>query len=116
MKRNIFYVLLAAVTLFGCKKETLQVYDSKDNIYLNYKDKDGNQDTSALTYSFAYNPSLSKDTVWVPVIISGQRVNHDRKFALTVVDSTTTANVDLHYELLKPFYIMPADSGMCGCR
>jgi hypothetical protein len=111
MKRNIFYVLLAAVTLFGCKKEALQVYDAKDNVYLNYKDKDGNQDTSALTYSFAYNPSLSKDTVWVPVIISGKRVNHDRKFALTVVDSSTTANANLHYELLKPFYIMPADSG-----
>jgi hypothetical protein len=97
--------------LFGCKKDTQLVYDSKDGIYLNYKDKDGNQDTSALTYSFAYNPTLAKDTIWVPVIISGKRVNHDRKFILNIVDSITTAKPALHYEALKPFYIVPADSG-----
>lgn len=111
MKRNIFYVFLAAATLFGCKKESNPVYNSRDNIYLNYKDDDGNQDTAALTYSFAFNPALSRDTIWVPVIVSGQRTNHDRKFALTIVDSTTTAKPDLHYEMLKPFYTMPADSG-----
>lgn len=111
MKRNIFYVLLAATMLFGCKKDAKLVYNSKDNIYLNYKDKDGNPDTSALTFSFAYNPTLSKDTIWVPVIISGLRVNHDRQFVLSVVDSNTTAKVGVHYQALKPFYIMPADSG-----
>ena len=111
MKRYIFYFLLGATMLFGCKKDTQLVYDSKDNIYLNYKDKDGNQDTSVLTYSFAYNPTLSKDTIWVPVIISGQRVNHDRKFVMEVVGSLTTAKADLHFEALKPFYTIPADSG-----
>jgi len=111
MKNYIFYFLLGAAMLFGCKKDTQLVYDSKDNIYLNYKDKDGNQDTSVLTYSFAYNPTLSKDTVWVPVIISGQRVDHERQFVLETIDGMTTAKADVHFEPLKPFYVMPADSG-----
>lgn len=111
MKRNIFYVLVVVAVLFGCKKDQLLTYGSRDNIYLNYKDKDGNQDTSVLTYSFAYNPTLAQDTIWVPVIISGQRSKTERKFAITVVDTATTAKVGLHYEALKPSYTMPADSG-----
>lgn len=111
MKRNIFYVLVAVAVLFGCKKDQLLTYGSRDNIYLNYKDKDKKQDTSILTYSFAYNPTLAQDTIWVPVIISGQRSKNERKFAITVVDTATTAKAGLHYEALKPSYTMPADSG-----
>jgi hypothetical protein len=112
MKRNIsYFFLLVGTVLFGCKKETQPVFNSKNSIYLNYKNKDGGQDTSVLTYSFAYNPTLAADTVWVPVIISGTRVNHNRQFALTVVDSSTTAKSGLHYEPLKASYVMPADSG-----
>ena len=111
MKRNTFYVLVVIAVLFGCKKDQLLTYGSRDNIYLNYKDKDGNQDTSVLTYSFAYNPTLAQDTIWVPVIISGQRSKTERKFAVTVVDMATSAKAGLHYEALKPSYTMPADSG-----
>lgn len=111
MKRNIFCVLVVVAALSGCKKDQLLTYGSSDNIYLNYKDKDGNQDTSVLTYSFAYNPTLARDTIWVPVIISGQRSKTERKFTLTVVDTATTAKAGLHYEAFKPSYTMPADSG-----
>lgn len=111
MKRNIFYVLVVVAAFLGCKKDQLLTYGSRDNVYLNYKDKDGNQDTSVLTYSFAYNPTLAKDTIWVPVIIAGQRSKNERKFAISVVDTATTAKAGTHYEALKPFYIMPPDSG-----
>ncbi|WP_162996244.1 DUF4843 domain-containing protein [Mucilaginibacter celer] len=111
MKRNIFYVFVVVAALFGCKKDQLLTYGSKDNIYLNYKDKDKNQDTSILTYSFAYNPTLAQDTIWVPVIISGQISKSERKFTISVVDTATTAKAGLHYEALKPTYVMPADSG-----
>jgi hypothetical protein len=111
IKRYLCGVLLAAVMLLGCKKDPEMLYGSGDNIYLNYKTQEGLQDTTALTYSFAYNPTLSKDTIWVPVIISGTRVNHDRAFSLEVVDSTTTAVSGTHYEPLQPSYVMPADSG-----
>ena len=111
MKRYICYVILATGVLLGCKKDPERLYSSEDNIYLNYKTQQGLQDTTPLTYSFAYNPTLSKDTIWVPVIISGARVNHDREFSLEIVDSATTAVVGTHYEALQPSYVMPADSG-----
>jgi hypothetical protein len=111
MRKNILYIVLISVLLFACKKNDKLVYSTKDNIYLNYKNADGNLDSSQITYSFAYHPEFSKDTLWVPVIISGERVNHDRKFVLTVVDEKTTAVRDKHYEPFKAFYIMPADSG-----
>lgn len=111
MKTNIFYVFLLAVFLLACKKNDITRYASTDNIYLNYYDQDGVFDTAAVTYSFSTSPGLAKDTIWVPVIVSGKRQSTDRQFVLTVVDTATTAEKDKHYEPLKPFYIMPADSG-----
>ncbi|MNK99429.1 hypothetical protein D3C87_1198220 [compost metagenome] len=111
MKKNIFYIFLLGIFLAACKKSNITTYESADNIYLNYYDKDGVFDTAAVTYSFAASPGLAKDTVWVPVIVSGRRQSRDRQFTLTVVDTATTAEKDKHYEPLKPFYVMPADSG-----
>jgi hypothetical protein len=111
MKMNIFYVFILGSLLFACKKSDISTYESGDNIYLNYYDKDGIFDTAAVTYSFSTRPGLAKDTVWVPVVVSGKRLNRDRQFVLTVVDTSTTAEKEKHYEPLQPFYIMPADSG-----
>lgn len=107
MKKKIFFVLLFSVFLFACKKNEQLLYSIKDNIYLNYSI----QDSSAVTYSFALHPALASDTIWVPVIVSGERVNRDRKFALTLTAENNTAVRGLHYEAFKPFYVMPADSG-----
>lgn len=111
MKQNIIYVFLLSILLVACKKEDQQTYSAENNIYLRFLDKDGRQDTTTITYSFAYNPSLAQDTVWIPVIITGNRVSHTRQFVLSVVDSATTAVKGVHYEALKPFYTLPADSG-----
>lgn len=111
MTKNIFYIFLLSLALFACKKNEITTYDSADNIYLNYYNKDGVFDTAAVTYSFSASPGLAKDTIWVPVVVSGKRQSSDRQFVLTVVDTATTAQKDKHYEPLKPFYIMPADSG-----
>lgn len=111
MKKTIFYSLLLSVLFVACKKDVDFAYDSTDNIYLNYLNDDGTQDTLPVTYSFAYSPGLAKDTLWVPVKIAGKRINHDRKFKIAVVASLTNAQPELHYEPLKEEYIMPADSG-----
>ena len=95
----------------GCKKDVDFAYDSPDNIYLNYLNSDGTQDTLPVTYSFAYRPGLAKDTLWVPVKIAGKRVSHDRRFSIAVVPTLSNAQPNLHYEPLKSEYIMPADSG-----
>ncbi|MBC6111885.1 DUF4843 domain-containing protein [Pedobacter fastidiosus] len=111
MKKNIIYILLLSTMLFACKKNEMMPYGSTDNVYLRYLDKDGNQDTTTLSYSFAYNPSLAQDTIWVPIVVTGPRVSHTRQFVLNIVDSMTTAVKGLHYEALKPSYTLPADSG-----
>ena len=111
MKKNIIYILLLSMTFFACKKNEMLPYISDDNVYLLYLDDKGNQDTTTLSYSFAYKPGLAQDTIWVPIIVSGPRVSHSRQFVLTVVDSVTTAIKGIHYEPLKPFYTLPADSG-----
>ncbi|PWS30401.1 DUF4843 domain-containing protein [Pedobacter paludis] len=111
MKKNIIYILLLSMILFACKKNEMMPYQSKDNVYLRYLDKDGNQDTTTLSYSFAYNPSLAQDTIWVPIVVTGPRVSHARQFVLNIVDSSTTAVKGIHYEALKASYTLPADSG-----
>lgn len=105
MKRYFIITMLASL-LFSCKKDDIKPYSlTKDNIYLNYAN------TDSLIYSFAYHPELEKDTIWVPVIISGKIIHQDRHFSLAVVDSATTAVSGRHYAPLKSSYILPADSG-----
>ncbi|NIG57581.1 DUF4843 domain-containing protein [Chitinophaga sp. Cy-1792] len=105
MKRIVILTIITTL-LYSCKKDDIATYTvSKDNIYLNYNNKD------SVIYSFAYHPELARDTIWVPVIVSGKQVNHDRRFAINVIDSTTTAVKDKHYEALKTMYILPANAG-----
>lgn len=111
MRKILHYFLILGTLLFACKKNNITIYDSIDNIYLNYYDNTGVFDTAAVTYSFSSSPGLAKDTIWVPIAISGKRQDKDRQFVLTIVDTATTAEKDKHYEQLKPFYVMPADSG-----
>ncbi|WP_378962845.1 DUF4843 domain-containing protein [Pedobacter jamesrossensis] len=105
------YIMLLGTILFGCKKNDMMPYSSLDNVYLQYLDKSGNQDTTTISYSFAYNPSLANDTLWVPIVVTGPRVSHSRQFVLGIVDSLTTAVKGTHYEALKSSYTLPADSG-----
>jgi hypothetical protein len=111
MKRTIFYSLLVSLLFVACKKDVDFAYNSPDNIYLNYLNDDGTQDTLSVTYSFAYSLGLAKDTLWVPVKVAGKRVAHERKFKIAVVAALTDAEQELHYEPLKAEYSMPADSG-----
>ncbi len=106
MKKYIIPIIVAIAVFVGCKKDAEYTYNSEDNVYLDYPNED------ALTYSFSYKPSVDKDTVWIPVKISGNRVNKDRKFVMSVIDPSTSAVRDFHYEKLKDSYIMPKDSGM----
>ncbi|GAA4311872.1 hypothetical protein GCM10023149_06970 [Mucilaginibacter gynuensis] len=106
MKRNIFFMLLACTLLYACKKDTKLLYNSPDNIYLDYPT------TDTITYSFAYSVGLAQDTVWIPVKISGKRISQDRNFEMNIIANATTATQGLHYEALKSSYKMPADSGV----
>jgi len=112
MKKNLNYILFLCLALLACKKNEIPRYETeKDNIRFNYLNSDGGLDSTLITFSFADKPGLASDTVWIPVSVAGKRVSQDRKFSISIVDSSTTAKVDLHYEALKPYYVLPSDSG-----
>jgi hypothetical protein len=106
MKRYLFFILCISTMLFSCKKDKELLYNSQDNIYFNYAAKD------TLSYSFAFNLGQAQDTLWIPVIISGNRTNYARTFQVAVLADSTTAVAPIDYEPLKSSYTMPADSGV----
>lgn len=110
MKTKIYCIVLFSIFLLTCKKDEKMMYSSKDNIYLNYTN--AGEDSTTITYSFATSPGLARDTIWIPVAVSGKTSNHDRKFILSAVDNTTTAVRGFHFEKLQPYYTMPADSAL----
>lgn len=105
--KNLIILLIAVICIISCSKEPEFLYDSPDSVYFNFEDTAG----SKIVYTFAYDPELVEDTIWLPVKISGKRIPFSRSFKIAVVDSATTASPTLHYEAFKESYELPADSG-----
>jgi hypothetical protein len=102
-------VLLLIITLAGCHKDTIVLYQQpQDNVYFGFS-KDSDRDS--VTYTFAYTPGKGVDTFYLPVSLSGNRIPQGRSFQVAVTDSGTTAVPGLDYTPLKDSYIIPADSG-----
>jgi hypothetical protein len=108
MNKTVTILMAAVVLMTACRKADKVTYHSSDNIYF---DLDPYNERDSIIYTFAYHPERPQDTVWVPVRISGNRINADRVYAAKVIDSGTTAIASKHYEPLKDQYKMPADSG-----
>jgi hypothetical protein len=108
MNKIITIIMAAVVLITACRKAEKVTYHSSDNIYF---DLDPYNERDSIIYTFAYHPEKPQDTVWVPVRISGDRVNADRTYTVKVVDTATTAIANKHYEPLKTSYKVPADSG-----
>jgi len=104
---NISGMLLLA--LASCKKAAYMPYHSSDNIYFNFDD--ATTDRDSIVYTFAYTPGKESDTIYLPVRLSGNRMNTARTYKIAVTDSGTTARPNLHYAPLKDQYTLPANSG-----
>ena len=105
--KNLIILSILAIFISSCSKEPEFIYDSPDSVYFNFKDTA----SSKIVYTFAYNPELAEDTIYLPVKIAGKRVPTSRSFKIAVIDSATTASPSLHYEAFKESYEIPADSG-----
>ncbi|OQP42826.1 hypothetical protein A4H97_11750 [Niastella yeongjuensis] len=104
--KKIWILLLAAVVLItACQKKEIKGFQGTANIVFAVNSQD------SVLYTFALHPERTKDTVWVPVNISGERSDKDRAFSITIVDSATTAVVGKHFDALKDQYVIPANAG-----
>jgi len=107
MHKLIYTGMALLLFITSCKKAEQLEYHSQDNVYFDLTA----EDRDSIVYTFAYHPGISQDTIFLPVRISGIRMPEDRTFGISVVDTSTTALANTHYEPFKTSYTMPADSG-----
>lgn len=107
MKQITLLLLICMLAVSACRKADDFLYESPENIAFNFP---ANQ-VDSIIYTFAYTPEKGSDTIWLPVRISGIRKSVERKFVVSVMKDSSTAQEGLHYEALKSSYTMPADSG-----
>ncbi|WP_343671088.1 DUF4843 domain-containing protein [Chitinophaga sp.] len=105
MKR--IYIILLMALLPACKKAAELHFDHAANIHF---DLSGG-DKDSIVYTFAYTPTLSQDTIWLPVQLAGIQENQDRTYSAYVETDSSTAQAGVHYEPLKPGYTLRADTG-----
>jgi len=101
MKKGIFYIILLAAILPGCKEDLPTVFAEPDGIYFNAP-------ADSMTYTFAKYPNRLSDTLKIPVTVLGSAAGTDRTISLeklSGVDINGTEGV--HYKLLQP-YKLPA--------
>jgi hypothetical protein len=109
MKQLIVITFLIAGS-FACNKTGDFLYRSpEDSVYFNFDPETTDRDS--VIYTFAYYPGIARDTIYLPVSISGVRVAHERTFGVTVVKDGTTAALNTHYAPFKEAYTVPSDSG-----
>src|ERR1700761_9188384 len=110
MKKTLLLFLLAA-GMIACKKSGPLLYNtnSLSSVYFDFIDSTNMADS--ITYTFAFTPGKTVDTIYIPVRISGVRMNKDRQFGMAAMDSATTAVVKTHYAPLRTTYTLPAGQG-----
>jgi hypothetical protein len=101
MKKGIFYLILLAAMLPGCKEDVPTVFAEPDGIYFSAP-------ADSITYTFAKYPHRVTDTLKVPVTVLGKATDKDRTITLEKLSGTDINGTEgIHYKLLQP-YIIPA--------
>lgn len=107
MKPFIFLVF-AVVFLSACKKADELRYDHQPaSVYFDIY----NQDKDSIVYTFAYDPGKARDTLMLPVQITGLRSENARVFTAHIEADSSSARPDVHYVPLAASYTMPAGEG-----
>jgi len=102
------YIILLMSLLAACKKADELHFDHSANIHFNL---DGT-DKDSIVYTFAYTPTLSQDTIWLPVQLAGIQENTDRTYSAYVDTDSSTAKSGVHFEPLKSGYTLRAGTGV----
>src|ERR1700744_5098683 len=99
--------LLVAILAVSCSRNNELLYNSPGNVYFNFTA----QQQDSILYTFAFNPGKASDTLYLPVQLSGTRVNRDRKFLLKAEPDSSTAQPYIHYKPFDSVYTLPANAG-----
>lgn len=92
-KKYMYHMLLGvAVLLCACNKAELTTYDDVTGAVNFVK--------QTQSYSFITNPEAAKDTVALPVRISGFSSERDRTFEVTVINDSLTTSKPEYYRIL----------------
>ncbi|OQP58973.1 DUF4843 domain-containing protein [Niastella populi] len=109
--KKIAIILLAAVALMtACKKQQIDSFHGNENLYFDIG-MAGFRDS--VLYTFAKFPGKSKDTVFIPVRVAGNRIgDKDRTYSVKVIDTASTALPGIHYQPLQADYLFAAGYGI----
>lgn len=106
MKRYLI-ILLAFICLVSCKKANEMLFEHRASVYFDTPA----EERDSILRTFAYTPTLAQDTVWIPVRLLGIRTDQNRTFTARVETDSSTAIPGMHYEALKPSYMIKAGDG-----
>jgi hypothetical protein len=101
MKKGIYYIILFAAILQGCKEDVPTVFAEPDGIYFSTP-------ADSMTYTFAKYPNRLTDTLKIPVTVLGKAAGKDRTISLEKLSGVDiNGSEGVHYKLLQP-YTIPA--------
>ncbi len=112
----LLLILIIGTGMSSCKKADEKLFDHNANIYFYLNDygidNAEKYRKDSILYTFAYEPTLAKDTIFIPVRISGERTARARTFVVYAENDSSTAKVGMHYEPLQDTYTVPANFGI----
>lgn len=92
---KIFIIIFAFITLLACQEEKIEPYSGDSYVYFSKKN------TDSTTFSFAYDATMTKSIVKIPVeIISGVR-DYDREYKVVFLPEESTAIEGQHFTKLE---------------
>ena len=101
MKKGIYYIILFAAILQGCKQDVPTVFAEPDGIYFSTP-------ADSMTYTFAKYPTRVSDTLRIPVTVLGKPAGTDRTISIERLSGADLNGTEgVHYKLLQP-YTIPA--------
>lgn len=109
--KKITMILIAAVALvIACKKQQIESFHGPENLYF---DIELAGFTDSVLYTFAKFPGRATDTVFIPVRVAGNRTGgNDRTYSVKIIDTSSTAQPNIHYQPLKEEYVFAAGYGI----
>lgn len=103
MRKDLITLLISVtvgITLVGCAENERMIYSAPSAVYFSEMTSD-----DSLQYSFA-SGLKTVDTVSIPIMIIGEKVDYERH-VFVEVDPATTAQEEVHYKLVGPQISLP---------